>query len=408
MSAVGDIVVASSFSWLDYSTRDREKALEVIDLFKEPGTLDELGIGTVRDALSDRLFPGISTIQTRAKYFLFVPWIYLRLERRRIGSRDIAQKARQEEIRLIEALSQSEDTNGLIGIEARKRLQRLPSVIYWNGLGVWGLRRYRGSQAQYHRSLDAFYRSVRRPREAGEEEIADRVPSNWHPAIPPPPADFPRQASFALTADEAQFLQERILAVAPHTLLAYLVSHARPGQEARYPWQHPQLADLPGKIRIDLDHAHNFSLSMHGAALLYNLMLAEALGSEQWTEQYLDRFTHWAEEVQQSRTVLDGWSREEFWNLVLEINPRIPFPSRRFIDRWLDMVAHTADPVTLAKNEGVRAMLAERERSLKGPRARLYNRRALELWSGESGTRRLSFRWPQASIIIEDILRGLS
>lgn len=97
LSAVGDIVVASSFSWLDYSTRDREKALEVIDLFKEPGTLDELGIGTVRDALSDRLFPGISTIQTQAKYFLFVPWIYLRLERRRIGSRNIAQEVPQEE-----------------------------------------------------------------------------------------------------------------------------------------------------------------------------------------------------------------------------------------------------------------------------------------------------------------------
>lgn len=41
----------------------------------EPGTLDELGIGSIRDTFSDELFPGTSTIQTRARYFLFVPWI---------------------------------------------------------------------------------------------------------------------------------------------------------------------------------------------------------------------------------------------------------------------------------------------------------------------------------------------
>jgi len=35
-----------------------------VDLFREQSTVDELGIGTVRDALADGLFPGISTIQT--------------------------------------------------------------------------------------------------------------------------------------------------------------------------------------------------------------------------------------------------------------------------------------------------------------------------------------------------------
>ncbi len=54
---------------------------QVIDLFREKGTLDELGIGAIRDALSDLLFPGTSTIQTRPRYFLLVPWAFLRLER---------------------------------------------------------------------------------------------------------------------------------------------------------------------------------------------------------------------------------------------------------------------------------------------------------------------------------------
>lgn len=71
--------LASGLTWLDYSEHDRQKMMDAIQLFREPGTLDELGIGTVRDAFADLLFPGTSTIQTRARYFFFVPWVYLDL-----------------------------------------------------------------------------------------------------------------------------------------------------------------------------------------------------------------------------------------------------------------------------------------------------------------------------------------
>ena len=33
----------SSFTWLDYSEKERRKMLEVVDLFKERDTRDELG-----------------------------------------------------------------------------------------------------------------------------------------------------------------------------------------------------------------------------------------------------------------------------------------------------------------------------------------------------------------------------
>ena len=48
----------SSFTWLDYSERDRRKMLEVVDLFKERETRDELGLGAVRDSFADQFFPG--------------------------------------------------------------------------------------------------------------------------------------------------------------------------------------------------------------------------------------------------------------------------------------------------------------------------------------------------------------
>ena len=37
----------SAFVWLDYSERERRKMLDVVDLFREPNTRDELGIGSV-------------------------------------------------------------------------------------------------------------------------------------------------------------------------------------------------------------------------------------------------------------------------------------------------------------------------------------------------------------------------
>ena len=64
----------SAFVWLDYSERERRKRLDVVDLFREHDTRDEFGIGSVRDAFADMLFPGTSTIMTRARYFLLVAW----------------------------------------------------------------------------------------------------------------------------------------------------------------------------------------------------------------------------------------------------------------------------------------------------------------------------------------------
>jgi hypothetical protein len=63
----------SSFTWLDYADTDRRQAMDFLSQLGEKGTVDQLGIGTVRDAIADILFPGTSTIQTRARYFLFVP-----------------------------------------------------------------------------------------------------------------------------------------------------------------------------------------------------------------------------------------------------------------------------------------------------------------------------------------------
>ena len=240
--------MASVFTWLDYSEHEQRKMLDVISALRETDTRDELGIGIVRDALADLLFPGTSTVQTRVRYFLFVPWIYLDLQRRRTPSDQIAAAARRKEIDLIDALAASDDPSGTIGIEARRSLQRLPSNIYWQGLAQWGIRIFPGSQAQYHAFQDNFYASQTRSQRNDDGEPVDgSTGRNWHGGLPAPPQDFPRVASFALTAEEASYLYERIMTRLPGTLLAFLVDLREPTDPTAFAWESPVAEHLPSR-----------------------------------------------------------------------------------------------------------------------------------------------------------------
>jgi len=65
----------SAFGWLDSDSEQLSRMLEMVELFKEEGTLDELGSGSIRDALANALFPGTSYQHTRLRYVLFIPWL---------------------------------------------------------------------------------------------------------------------------------------------------------------------------------------------------------------------------------------------------------------------------------------------------------------------------------------------
>lgn len=401
--------MASSFTWLDYSEHERRKMLDVVHLFQEKDTRDELGIGTVRDAFADLLFPGTSTIQRRARYFLFIPWMYLNLEKRKVPSTSINRRSRDEELALIEVLARSDDSSGVIGERARRSLKRLPSNIYWQGLGRWGIRLFPGSQDQYFRSLDSFYlNNERSDKNDDGEPVEGKVSRNWHPGIPPTPKEFPRNVSLRLAAIEAKYLRERILTHVPQTLLAVLINEGALMEHVAFPWEHPQLSRFPVTIREQLEHARNFSETIHGAALLYNLMLAEEAGYEDLTEQYLDWLQQWSSSLGVRRIELLNWDRLRFWEIVASGNQRITHLTRLFIENWLDLVFSTPDAINLVTERLARHLIHERERQLKRGLARLDNTRARELWNGQAGTAQLDYRWPVAQTIIEDILIALS
>ena len=66
----------SQIAWLDASREEQRRMRDIIRLFADRDSRDELGLGQIRDAIADSLFPGTSTLLTRARYLLFVPWAY--------------------------------------------------------------------------------------------------------------------------------------------------------------------------------------------------------------------------------------------------------------------------------------------------------------------------------------------
>lgn len=412
--------MTSAFAWLDHSESDRRKALDVVDLFREQDTRDELGIGTVRDALADSLFPGVSTIQTRAKYFLFVPWIYQVLEARKTRSADIEGLARYHEIELIEPLLASGDTNGVIGKEARASLQRLPSSVYWSGLYELGIRRFQGAQHQYHRSLDDFYRGRRHLHAAAEDgiDLLVKPQSNWHEGLPPAPKGFPQDATLSLDEAEAEYLRQQIMTNKPHTLFSFLVDRSEWWDPVSFAWHHPQVGECSNQVKTHLRHAELFSLVMAGVVLLYNLMLAEKRASgrgdgsgqpSNLVEHYHNELGEWYAEIRGRYAELGQWvdDRAEFWAHVHDYNQRIPLPTRQFINSWIDFALEADGIEALMESKPARDLIRGRERKLKGKQARLIYPRALEMWNGAAGTGRMSYRWAQAQTTLHDILRGL-
>jgi hypothetical protein len=400
-----------TLTWLDYSERDRRRALDVIDLFRESGTVDELGIGAVRDSFSDLLFPGTSTVQTRACYFLLLPWAFLRLERLRVSSAAAPARARGEELWLNQYLLGGPDTEGVFGQLAGRALKRLPSAAYWGGLWTWGIRLFPGNSDAYLRSLDGFHRRLERYKAMEvDPEGRTEAPANWHPHVPDPPKGFPDGASVALRRQDAEYLCDRIQARCPDSVLAELVRRAEPADLAvERPWDLAGGIALPPRLREQLHHARLFAVLMRGAALLYNLMLAQALGDAKsdLIRKYEAELADWMGHAGALEEEVARWELPRLWQIVAESPWKVGPPTRVFVESWVGIVRKRGPAGALEKDSAARRLIADRELRLKRGRARLHHRRHLELWGGASGADWLDYRWKGTKRILQDIFDGL-
>ena len=195
-------------------------------------------------------------------------------------------------------------------------------MIYWSGLERWGIKRRRGTREQWARS-----RGARPP--SPTTAIGQRVVLVARQPFEPPPG-FPegRVARLSVAGGASTSRADRDLAAR---------AHCSPGLvERRAPWTGSGLrlgacrcALSSSRITPRLvDHAQRFSEAMHGAALLYNLVLAEATKDDEAASmRYRAALDVWRG--------LDcaQWDVDDFWPLLGDSSdPATIARARRFVD----------------------------------------------------------------------------
>lgn len=391
--------MASSLRWLVHDEDQRRRVLAVIQLFKDRGTVDELGFGAIRDTLSGALFPGVSVLHTRARYLLFVPWCIQDVTGRRPRVADVRQALRGREVQLIHALLAGGEASGVIGQQAREKLKRMPSEAYWSVLRQWGIRRSDTTiDGLLRDALVSGQLAVRRT--SGDEAEVGTAFFGLDPNIPGPSEDYRRSATFTLTEAEGAYLADRIRMTTGGSLLPWLLDNGV-GAPTGDIWDHPRIEQAPEPMRTLVHHGRRFSLLAHGAALLYNLMLAERVDGTDGIAEFRDRLDAWHDEVAQTH-FLDEWNGDALWAALRQHQGRVGQPTQSFVEGWVRRVL--ANEVT--DDQQARSLVETRESSLKGNRARLTNAAAREQWSGASALRRLDFNWSVAARLLGDIRRN--
>ena len=378
--------------WIDFSSKDREKAMAVIDLMKENGAVDELGIGVVRDRLADILFPGTSTIQTRAKYFFIVPWCMIEAEKNFKNKVDYLKRLNNIETDVIKALIKNEPSNttGIIGKDSIGTLKRKPSEIYWIGLRTYKIMPFNISRNQYISSIKTNKNHDIEEGDDKDSYYLDNDEIRWN--ITKPRKNWKENLTLSLTKEESEFLKEKISRYHPNSLYSYIINNKDISLEDEDIYDLTFKNTLPEVVRNDLDLALNFGKVIHGAHIRYNIILRQKNSVE--IEDYEDYWNQWCNEMSQFNW--DKFNIDRIYEFAQTTKG-----TKEFIEGWFK-ATRELDNINLGQLD---KMIEAREYSLKGQRAKLKNYGNVDV-SKWVGLGMLEYRWRNVKTLVKDIKDG--
>lgn len=378
--------------WIDFSREERNKVLAALQLLTVPTALDELGIGYIRDAYADILFPGISTIQTRAKYFVLIPYIFGKAEKEKFTrGREVMDWVNRYQDKLVPTLiaNSEQKANGIIGIltlRQKRTVKNKPTSIYWGGLRTFEIVRNSGLSLSQACQISFTLSQKRKETELldGDEAYDDKTANQGDQVIFSPilPGyDLENATGIELTRDEAQFLYGKITTAykTKNTLMAFMLKEKKHFND--FFEIDPEI--LPQQIKKDYLLARNFADFIEGAHLRYNVIYS---GSED--PDMKKGFEDWRTSFD-----FDKFDGDTVFNRI-----DCPHETRRFCENFAELIRS-------GDMELVDELLVSREKNVKGDRSKL--RKPAEFHYKAVHEEKLDFRFFRASVIMDDILRGL-
>lgn len=412
----------SSLGWVDFSSDHRERVKSVIDQLSAPGVIDELGIGVIRDSFSDELFPGLSTIQTRAKYYVTIPRIFKDYEklapRVRRKLRLESYLMHQENLCMQSFVSnhESDPQPGIIGESfagKQGEVQRKPSSVYWTGIRLFRI-------VRTNLSLSSLCRRFANPDQPLHDLIAgsDKMQgddqdalgdSKYAIATPDYPDDWIESLSLHLSKDEASFLSQQISSCVPNSLLGQLLLDPKLRQSfvsmpsewgfTDFAGQTPFLDKLPDHLLRVIFAARDFWQLLYGAHIRYNCLIQEKAGQKELLTDFNERWEKWLSDL--GGFDWKRWNTALLWQLASKHNRWIKDHTVVFVDSWINGIQKGASTDTLDK-----LVVKQEINNKRIQKARLYPSTEVSenAWVGIAD---LNYRINVARAIIRDIDDGL-
>lgn len=363
------------------------------------GVRDEIGFLTIHQRYADRFFPGTSVLHTRARYAVFVPWLFEDLAG--MTGPAAVRALRERERELAGRLKDAGENQVIGGRVFPKPSSQPPSTVYWNALAVWGILRRSPdgrtiSRGQAHRLLKSASAAIDddgQPLLSFDPPFAPlpNRPDSWHSG----------PINLQLAPAEATFLRERLAQLRRNgghelSLLARLVRTEVAAPSAM--WADETRA-IAGSDQAPLVRARQAaSLAGVGRAVYDALLehMIEADDKREISSRHRDHLVNVVEEYGSIAAKLDADALEA------DIGA-LPSKLRAVLTATKAWIASKSE------NPGSLFDVYAAAEARKGPRARLAttpNGRARRLeWStdehGLAGP--LHYRWEQVSTLLNDL-----
>lgn len=276
--------------FVNFSTEEQGKLRQVIQSIQEHQAIDELGLGRIRDAFSNKMFPGMSTLHNRAKYYAVLPSLFLEAERGSYKNvNEVRAKILDLEIKLTRQLllgSSSELANGITGSTVIDKAERdndkyvkyAPTYIYYGALTTYGM--IRSNINIYSLIMErSKIKNAQPPKyltKEEEEEMGDanQLSGNFQLFDAGGLSysfDGVTPISIDLTRDEANFIKSKILS-SPKSKDSFLASILRDGYPLGENNEFFSLGDL-WRDRMSDEHYAVYALSVRFSKFQYLLRL---------------------------------------------------------------------------------------------------------------------------------------
>ena len=280
-----------NLGYINFSSEEQLKMRQVIQAIQEHQAIDELGLGRIRDAFSNKLFPGISTLHKRAKYYAILPSLFWEAEKGLYKSaNEVRAKVLNLEIMLTRQLLRGTDSInnwGITGssvvdaaeVENSRYVKYDPVYIYYGALVSYGMILTSSNiysliyeRSKTFRKQPPKYISQDEEKEMGDSELLSGNYQIFDCGGLSYTFDGYSPINIDLTFDEAKFIKEKIV-VSPIAKDSFLATILRddypigPAQKSYF-----DLGELWKKYMTE-EHYMIYTLSVRISKFQYLLRL---------------------------------------------------------------------------------------------------------------------------------------